>query len=180
MAGSEIPITITGNLTADPELRFTANGTPVANFTVASTPRNYDRQANEWRDGQTTYLKCTVWREAAENVAESFHRGTPVVVSGKLITKKFTTRDNQERLVNEMDVDAVGPDLRYGTAIYTKRAKGNGGQQAVAQQQGGGQPQSGAPQDGANNDPWASPADNSTPANNQQASNNPVNDDPWA
>lgn len=183
MAGDEIPFTITGNLTADPELRFTHTGTPVANFSVASTPRVYDRQKNEWRDGETTYLKCTAWRELGENAAESLQKGSPVIVQGKLITKTFDTREGDTRRVMEMEAENVGPNLRHGTAKFTKTPrKGNGGQQGNYQQQGGGQTQNYAPQGGANDDPWAAPAgNNNAPANNQQpANNNPANDDPWA
>lgn len=169
MAGDEITIPVTGNLTADPELRFTQSGTAVANFTVASTPRIYDRQSNEWRDGETTFLKCTAWREMAENVAESFEKGTPVIVVGKLITKKFTTRDGDQRSANEIEVDSVGPNVRYGTAKFTKTPrKGNGGgyQQGNAQPQGGGAPQGGQ-QAAANDDPWG-------------GGGTSANDDPWA
>lgn len=176
MAGDEIGVTIPGNLTADPELRFTHNGTPVVNFSVASTPRIYDRQANEWRDGETTFLKCTAWRELGENIAESLRKGSPVLVYGKLITKPFETREGEKRKSLEVEVENVGPNLRHGTAQFSKtQRKGN-------YQQGGGQPQNNAPQGGANDDPWGAPAGNgSAPASNQQPANsNPANDDPWA
>lgn len=174
MAGDEITIPVTGNLTADPELRFTQSGTAVANFTVASTPRIYDRQTNEWRDGETTFLKCTAWRETAENVAETLEKGTPVIVVGKLITKKFTTRDGDQRSANEIEVDAVGPNIRYGTAKFTKAARkgnqgGGGYRQGNAQPQSGGAPQGGqqgGQQAAANDDPWGG--------------GSTANDDPWA
>lgn len=177
MAGDEIGVSIPGNLTADPELRFTPNGTPVANFSVASTPRSYNRQTNEWKDGETTYLKCTAWRELAENIAESLKKGSAVIVDGKLITKQFETREGEKRKSIEVDVDNVGASLRKATANVTKnQPKGNGNYQQ------GGQPQSSAPQGGANDDPWAAPASGgNAPANNQQPANNtPANDDPWA
>lgn len=181
MAGDEIGVTVPGNLTGDPELRFTTGGTPVANFTVASTPRNYDRQNNEWKDGETTFLKCTAWRELAENVAESFVKGSPVMVQGNLITKKFNTREGDERKVHEIEVENVGPNLRYGTSKFTKTQRTGNYQHGGGQRQGGGQPQSSAPQGGANDDPWGAPAGGNAPANNQQpANNNPANDDPWA
>ncbi|MBW8173062.1 single-stranded DNA-binding protein [Ornithinimicrobium sp. Arc0846-15] len=126
MAG-ETPITIVGNLTGDPELRFTPSGAAVANFTVASTPRQFDRQTNEWKDGDTLFMRCSIWREAAENVAESLHRGTRVVVSGRLVSRSWETNDGEKRTVMEMQADEVGPSLKYATAQVTKATRGGGG-----------------------------------------------------
>ena len=126
MAG-ETPITIVGNLTGDPELRFTPSGAAVANFTVASTPRQFDRQTNEWKDGDTLFMRCSIWREAAENVAESLHRGTRVVVSGRLVSRSWETNDGEKRTVMEMQADEVGPSLKYATAQVTKATRGGSG-----------------------------------------------------
>ena len=134
MAG-ETPITIVGNLTADPELRFTPSGAAVANFTVASTPRTFDKQANEFKDGETLFMRCSVWREAAENVSESLHRGDRVVVTGRLVARSWQTQEGENRTVMEMQAEEVGPSLRYATAQVTK-AQRSGGQQPQ-QQQGG-------------------------------------------
>ncbi|MGN6129162.1 MAG: single-stranded DNA-binding protein [Nocardioidaceae bacterium] len=130
MAG-ETPITVIGNLTADPELRFTPSGAAVANFTVASTPRTFDRQSNEWKDGEALFLNCSVWRQAAENAAESLQRGMRVIVSGRLKARSYETREGEKRTVFEIDVDEVGPSLRYATAKVTKtsRSGGSGGGQ---------------------------------------------------
>ena len=127
MAG-ETPITVIGNLTADPELRFTPSGAAVANFTVASTPRTFDRQTNEWKDGESLFLNCSVWRQAAENAAESLVRGSRVIVSGRLKARSYETREGEKRTVFEVDVDEVGPSLRYATAKVTKASRGGGGQ----------------------------------------------------
>ena len=128
MAG-ETPITVIGNLTADPELRFTPSGAAVANFTVASTPRTFDRQSNEWKDGEALFLNCSVWRQAAENAAESLTRGMRVIVSGRLKARSYETREGEKRTVFEIDVDEVGPSLKYATAKVTKttRSGGQGG-----------------------------------------------------
>jgi single-strand DNA-binding protein len=126
MAGETV-ITIIGNLTNDPELRFTPSGAAVANFTVASTPRTFDRQANEWKDGETLFLRCSVWRDAAENVAESLQRGTRVLVSGRLRSRSYETKEGEKRTVIEMEVDEVGPSLRYATAKVAKTSRGGGG-----------------------------------------------------
>ena len=127
MAGETI-ITVIGNLTGDPELRFTPSGAAVANFTVASTPRTFDRQSNEFKDGETLFLRCSVWREVAENVAESLHRGTRVIVSGRLKSRSWDDKETgQKRTVIEMEVDEVGPSLRYATTKVTKTQRGGGG-----------------------------------------------------
>jgi single-strand DNA-binding protein len=148
MAG-ETQLTLVGNLVDDPELRFTPSGAAVANFRVASTPRVFDRQANEFKDGESMFLSCTVWRQYAENVAESLQRGMRVIVQGRLKQRSYDTREGEKRTVFEIDVDEVGPSLKYATAKVTKttRSGGGGGYQGGAQ---GGQQQAG--------DPWATPA----------------------
>ena len=155
MAGDTV-ITIIGNLTGDPELRFTPSGAAVANFTVASTPRQFDRQANEWKDGETLFMRCSIWREAAENVAESLTRGTRVVVQGRLVSRSWEDKETgQKRSVMEMQVDEIGPSLRYATAKVnkTQRSGGGGGSWGGGQQSGGGQ---GGGFGGQSDDPWAS------------------------
>src|SRR6266511_5325999 len=128
MAGDTI-ITVVGNLTADPELRFTPSGAAVASFTVASTPRTFDRQSGEWKDGEALFLRCNIWRQAAENVAESLTRGARVIVNGRLKQRSFETREGEKRTVVELEVDEIGPSLRYATAKVQKmsRSSGNGG-----------------------------------------------------
>ena len=126
MAG-ETTITIVGNLTADPELRFTPSGAAVANFTVASTPRTFDRQSNEWKDGETLFMRCSIWRDAAENIAESLHRGTRVIATGRLKSRSYDTKEGEKRTVIELDVDEVGPSLRYASAKVTKAERGGSG-----------------------------------------------------
>jgi len=150
-------ITVVGNLTADPELRFTPSGAAVANFTVASTPRIYDRQSGEWKDGEALFLRCNIWREAAENVAESLTRGARVVVTGRLKQRSFETREGEKRTVMEVEVDEIGPSLRYATAKVNKASRSGGGgggfgsgggsRQAPAQAAAGG---------AAGEDPWGS------------------------
>jgi single-strand DNA-binding protein len=149
-------ITVVGNLTADPELRFTPSGAAVANFTVASTPRIYDRQSGEWKDGEALFLRCNIWREAAENVAESLTRGSRVIVQGRLKQRSFETREGEKRTVVEVEVDEIGPSLRYATAKVNKASRSGGGgggfgsgggsRQAPAQASGG----------GTGDDPWGS------------------------
>jgi single-strand DNA-binding protein len=126
MAGETV-ITIIGNLTNDPELRFTPSGAAVANFTVASTPRTFDRQSNDWKDGETLFMRCSVWRDAAENVAESLQRGSRVLVTGRLRSRTYDTKEGEKRTVIEMEVDEVGPSLRYATAKVAKTTRGGGG-----------------------------------------------------
>src|SRR5919197_996834 len=125
MAGETV-ITVVGNLTADPELRFTPSGAAVASFTVASTPRTFDRQTNEWKDGDALFLRCSIWRQAAENVAESLQRGMRVVVQGRLRQRSFETKEGEKRTVVECEVDEIGPSLRYATAKVTKTSRGGG------------------------------------------------------
>ncbi len=124
MAGDTV-ITVVGNLTADPELRFTPSGAAVASFTVASTPRTFDRQSNEWKDGEALFLRCSIWRQAAENVAESLTRGARVVVTGRLKQRSFETREGEKRTVIELEVDEVGPSLRYATAKVNRTQRGS-------------------------------------------------------
>src|SRR6266540_2452355 len=126
MAG-ETTITVVGNLTADPELRFTPSGAAVASFTIASTPRTFDRNSNEWKDGEALFMRCSIWRQAAENVAESLQRGMRVVASGRLKQRSFETREGEKRTVIELDVDEIGPSLRYATAKVNKVSRGTGG-----------------------------------------------------
>lgn len=137
MAGETV-ITLVGNLTADPELRFTPNGAAVANFTVASTPRTFDRKAGEFRDGETLFMRCSLWRDAAENVAESLSRGTRVIVQGRLKSRSFDTKEGERRTVMELDVDEIGPSLRFAKAQVSKVER-SGGFQGGGQGYGGGQ-----------------------------------------
>jgi single-strand DNA-binding protein len=126
VAGDTI-ITVVGNLTADPEQPFTPSGAAGANYTVASTPRIYDRQSGEWKDGEALFMRCNIWREAAENVAESLTRGARVIVSGRLKQRSFETREGEKRTVVDLEVDEIGPSLRYATAKVTKAGRGGGG-----------------------------------------------------
>lgn len=143
MAGETI-ITVVGNLVADPELRWTPNGAAVANFTVASTPRTFDRQANQWVDGEALLLRCSVWKEAAENVAESLTKGMRVIVQGRLKARSYDDRDGNRRTSWEMDVDEVGPALRFATAKVTRAQRNGGGGDFGGGPQGGfGGPQQG-------------------------------------
>ncbi|HEY5821371.1 MAG TPA: single-stranded DNA-binding protein [Propionibacteriaceae bacterium] len=182
MAG-ETPITLVGNLTADPELRFTPSGAAVANFTVASTPRTFDRQTNEWRDGDAMFLNCAVWRQAAENVAESLQKGMRVIVQGRLKSRSYETREGEKRTVFEIDVDEIGPALKYATAKVSRTSSGGGG--GGGQGGGGSRPsntgggnQGGQGGGGYGDDPWATGGGNSGGGNSgggrpQQSS------DPW-
>jgi single-strand DNA-binding protein len=152
-------ITVVGNLTADPELRFTPSGAAVANFTVASTPRIYDRQSGEWKDGEALFLRCNIWREAAENVAESLTRGSRVIVQGRLKQRSFETREGEKRTVFEVEVDEIGPSLRYATAKVNKASRSGGGGGGFGGGGGGGQRQPAQPGGGAagtGDDPWGS------------------------
>ncbi|MEJ5997855.1 single-stranded DNA-binding protein [Corynebacterium sp. H130] len=183
MAGDTV-ITVVGNLVADPELRFTPSGAAVANFRIASTPRTFDRQTNQWVDGEALFLACNVWRQAAENVAETLTKGMRVIVQGRLKQRSYETREGEKRTVFELEVDEVGPSLRYATAQVNRASNGGGnyggnagggfgggqaGGQAPQQAQGGGfgggapqmQPQRnqggfGGNQPVPDNDPWNS------------------------
>lgn len=159
MAGETV-ITVVGNLVDDPELRFTPSGAAVANFRIASTPRTFDRQTNEWKDGEALFLACAVWRQAAENVAESLTKGMRVVVQGRLKQRSYEDREGQRRTVVELEVEEVGPSLKYATAKVTRASRGTGSYNNAA---GG-------------DDPWASsaPAAAAAPASNAGGS------DPWA
>jgi single-strand DNA-binding protein len=126
MAGDTV-ITVVGNLTSDPELRFTPSGAAVANFTVASTPRTFDKNSNEWKDGEALFLRCSVWRQAAENVAESLTRGSAVIVQGRLKQRSYETKEGEKRTVYELDVEEVGASLKFATAKITKASRGGGG-----------------------------------------------------
>jgi len=181
VAGETI-VTLVGNLTGDPELRFTPSGSAVANFTIASTPRTFDRQSNEFKDGETLFMRCSIWREAAENVAESLTKGTRVVVTGRMKSRSYTTKEGENRTVIELEADEIGPSLRYATAKVNRTQRGGGGggggaggfgggQGASAQGgqdrssggggwsapggQGGQGPQQGGQQGGGYADPWA-------------------------
>lgn len=166
MAGETI-ITVVGNLVDDPELRFTPSGAAVANFRLASTPRQFDRQTGDWKDGDTLFLSCAVWRQAAENVAESLQKGMRVIVQGRLKIRQFERQDGSRGQSTEIDVDEVGPSMRTQTAKVTKATRSGGGQGGFGGQQGGQQGSQQAPA----NDPWSQPA----PAGGSQGGN-----DPWA
>jgi single-strand DNA-binding protein len=142
---NETTLTITGNLVDDPELRFTPSGQPVAKFRIASTPRYFDKQANAWKDGESLFLTVSVWRQAAENVAESMTRGTRAIVTGRLRQRSYETKESEKRTVYELEADEVGVSLRNATAKVTKAARASGGE-AQGSQQGSGK----------NADPWAS------------------------
>lgn len=125
MAG-ETQITVIGNLTADPELRFTPAGAAVANFTIASTPRTFDRQSNEWKDGEALFLRASVWKEAAENVAETLTKGARVIAQGRLRSRSYDTKEGERRTVMELEIDEIGPSLKYASAKVTRTQRGNG------------------------------------------------------
>jgi single-strand DNA-binding protein len=175
MAG-ETQITVVGNLVDDPELRFTPSGAAVANFRIASTPRTFNRQTNEWEDGDTLFLSCSIWRQAAENVAESLTRGTRVIVQGRLKARTYETREGEKRTVFEVDVDEVGPSLRSATAKVTRASRqggGFGGGAPAGGGQGGGQ--GGAPA----NDPWATPAPAAPSGGGYGGGQSAPANDPW-
>ncbi len=154
MAGETV-ITVVGNLTADPELRFTPSGAPVANFTIASTPRAFDRQTQEWKDGDPLFLNCAVWRQAAENVAESLTKGMRVIAQGRLHQRSYETREGEKRTVMELEVEEIGPALKYASANVTRNQNGGTG---GGNSNGGGW---NAPRAAA--DPWASSATEEPP-----------------
>lgn len=165
MAGETV-ITVVGNLVDDPELRFTPSGAAVANFRIASTPRTFDKQSNEWKDGEALFLSCSIWRQAAENVAESLQKGMRVIVQGRLRQRSYETREGERRSVYELDVEEVGPSLKYATAQVTRAQRGGGGggnwsggsNQAAAQpdpwDNSGGQAQGGSNQSGSTQGGW--------------------------
>jgi single-strand DNA-binding protein len=155
MAGDTI-MTVIGNLTADPELRFTASGAAVANFTVASTPRTFDRATGEWKDGEALFLRCNIWRQPAENVAESLTRGARVIVSGRLKQRSFETKEGEKRTVIELEVDEIGPSLRYATAKINRAQRSDGGSGGGYGSSGGSGSGGGSRPAPANDDPWGS------------------------
>lgn len=163
MAG-ETTITVVGNLTSDPELRFTPSGSAVANFTIASTPRTFDRQSNEWKDGETLFLRASVWREAAENVAETLTKGTRVVAQGRLKSRSYETKEGEKRTVMELEVDEIGPSLRYASAKVSRTQRSGGGGGGFGGDNGGGsgsgsnQGWGGGQQSQPAQDPWGAPA----------------------
>ncbi|MEJ7833208.1 MAG: single-stranded DNA-binding protein [Nocardioides sp.] len=177
MAGETV-ITVVGNITDDPELRFTPSGAAVANFTVASTPRTLNKQSNEWEDGEAMFLRCSVWRQAAENVAESLQKGARVIVQGRMRARTWETREGEKRTSFEIDVDEIGPSLKWATAKVARAGRTTGGGGGYGGQQGGqqGGGQSGAAQD----DPWATPAPAQQGGGGAPASGGgaPAND-PW-
>jgi single-strand DNA-binding protein len=152
MAAGDTTITVVGNLTDDPELRFTQSGAAVAKFRIASTPRTLDKASGEWKDGEALFLACTVWRQVAENVAESLQRGARVIVSGRLRQRSYETKEGEKRTVIELEVDEIGPSLRYATAKVQKMSRSGGGGFGGS---GGGQGGGGGL---ANDDPWATAA----------------------
>jgi single-strand DNA-binding protein len=173
MAGETV-ITVVGNLVDDPELRFTPSGAAVANFRIASTPRTFDRQTNEWKDGDALFLSCSVWRQAAENVAESLQRGMRVIVQGRLKQRSYETREGEKRTVVELEVDEVGPALAFATAKVTRASRSGGG----GGYSGGGQGGQSRPQSGGN-DPWATPAPQQGGAPSGGGQSAPAGNDPW-
>ena len=160
---NETPITVVGNLTADPELRYSPSGAPVANFTVAVTPRTFDRQANEWKDGETAFYRCSVWREAAENVAGSLRKGMRVIATGALRIRGYETKDGEKRTAVEINVDEIGPSLRFANAAVTRStntgANGPGWGNSAPQTGAYGVPQSNTQQNtqGAPGGAWGAP-----------------------
>ena len=188
MAGETV-ITVVGNLVDDPELRFTPSGAAVANFRIASTPRTFDKNTNEWKDGEGLFLSCSVWRQAAENVAESLQKGMRVVVQGRLKQRSYETREGEKRTVVELEVEEVGPSLKYATAKVARASRsgggsGGGGSYAGGAPQGGSGGQGGQGGSGSGgggsyggDDPWATPQQGGQggqqrPSGGQQA-------DPW-
>jgi single-strand DNA-binding protein len=168
MAGETV-ITVVGNLTDDPELRFTPSGAAVASFTVASTPRTFDKNSNEWKDGDALFLRCSIWRQAAENVAESLTKGMRVVVQGRLRQRSYETREGEKRTVYELDLEEVGPSLKYATAKVTRAARSSGGGA------GGGFGGSGSPS-GESRGNWGGASGTQSPSSGGSA----PQDDPWA
>ena len=195
MAGETV-ITVIGNLTGDPELRFTPSGSAVANFTIASTPRTFDRQTNEWKDGDTLFLRASVWREAAENVAETLTKGMRVIAQGRLKSRSYETKEGEKRNVTELEIDEIGPSLRYASAKVTRTQRNNAGGGGFGGQQqnaggnaggfGGGNPggqggfgggnaggNSGGGWNAPQADPWGAPA-----GGNNGGWGNPGSDEP--
>jgi single-strand DNA-binding protein len=180
MAG-ETTITVVGNLTDDPELRFTPSGAAVAKFRIASTPRTLDRQSGEWKDGEPLFLACNIWRDAAEHVAESLQRGTRVIVQGRLRQRSYETREGEKRTVYELEVDEIGPSLRYATAKVQRmnRSGGGGGGFGASNGGGGNRQSSGGNGGGGGNfdDPWATSAPASSGGGGRSGGGNSSFDD---
>ncbi|RZS56223.1 single-strand binding protein [Microcella putealis] len=162
MAGETV-ITVVGNLTADPELRYTQNGLAVANFTIASTPRTYDRQSNEWKDGEALFLRASVWRDFAEHVASSLTKGMRVVAQGRLKQRSYETKEGEKRTTIELEVDEIGPSLRYATAQVTRSSGGGGAGGAMGGGNRGGNAQ-------VADEPWGAPAGGAAQSNGGQSS----------
>ncbi|WP_404288229.1 single-stranded DNA-binding protein [Glutamicibacter arilaitensis] len=194
MAGETV-ITVIGNLTADPELRFTPSGSAVANFTIASTPRTFDRQSNEWKDGEALFLRASVWREAAENVAETFTKGMRVIAQGRLRSRSYDTKEGERRTVMELEVDEIGPSLRFASAKVTRTQRSGGGQGGFGNNGGGGgfsnapqqnapqaqpqqQPQQGGGWNAPSNDPWSTGGNSGGNNGGGGGWGNPGNDEP--
>ncbi len=173
MAGETI-ITVVGNLVNDPELRFTNSGAAVASFRIASTPRTFDRQSGEWKDGEALFLTCSVWRQAAENVAESLQRGSRVIVQGRLKQRSYETREGEKRTVIELEVDEIGPSLRYATAKVQKMSRSGGGGGGGFGSSGGSGGSGGASAD----DPWASATPAGASRSGGGGGNNSFDDEP--
>ncbi len=184
MAGETV-ITVVGNLVDDPELRFTPSGAAVANFRIASTPRTFDKNTNEWKDGEGLFLSCSVWRQAAENVAESLQKGMRVVVQGRLKQRSYETREGEKRTVVELEVEEVGPSLKYATAKVARASRsggtsGGGGYGGGAPQGGsGGSGNSGGGSSYGGDDPWATPAPQQGGQGGQQRPAGGQQADPW-
>jgi len=174
MAGETV-ITVVGNLTNDPELRFTPSGAAVAGFTVASTPRTLDRESGQWKDGDPLFLRCSVWRQYAENVAESLTKGMQVIVQGRLRQRSYETREGEKRTVVELDVDEIGPCLKFATAKVSKASRGSGG--------GGGGYGGGGGGDWANSSPSGAPSGGGSvqrSGGQQSGGQQSQQEDPWA
>lgn len=171
MAQGDTPITLVGNLVADPELRYTPSGSAVANFRVASTPRRFDSQSNQWVDGEALFLACNIWRNAAENVANSLNKGDRVIVTGRLRQRSFDTREGERRTVFEVQVDEVGPSLKYATCLTEKNPRNNGNF--------GGQPRQQAPNTGHNQNNGA-PGGHQSQQGNYGGWSGATDDDPWS
>jgi single-strand DNA-binding protein len=187
MAGETV-ITVIGNLTNDPELRFTPSGSAVANFTIASTPRTFDRQTNDWKDGETLFLRASVWREAAENVAETLTKGTRVVAQGRLKSRSYDTKEGEKRTVMELEVDEIGPSLRYASAKVTRTQRSGGGNSGGFGGNSGGN--SGGSNSGSGwgggqqaqqpaDDPWGAPSGAPSGGNSQGWGNGPDSEPPF-
>ncbi len=179
MAGETV-ITVVGNLVDDPELRFTPSGAAVANFRIASTPRTFDKNTNEWKDGEGLFLSCAIWRQAAENVAESLQKGMRVVVQGRLKQRSYETREGEKRTVYELDVEEVGPSLKYATAKVTRTTRSGGG--GGGSYSGGGGYSGGASGGsggGQGDDPWATPAPQQGGGGQSRPSGGAPANDPW-